>query len=85
MEIGKYNVYFEGAAYDEKGCEYELVNIAEFNEDGTPANGGRCKSYYIRCANVRDAIRTEEDVRAILRHPNHAKLELQLKLAVKRI
>lgn len=84
IEVGKYNVSYEGFIYDGK-IPYKMVIIQEF-EGYVPV--GKSKTLYFRVQvgkYIVPIIKTEKEVEELLKYKNNQKLQVYKKLAIERV
>lgn len=78
-EIGKYNVDYAGAAYDNGGTKYAMVVISEFTADKETA---RKVFYFLGAA---PKFHNEKEIDEIFLFPNYSKLKINHYLTIKSI
>lgn len=80
-EIGKYNIDYEGAAYDDDGTKYDMVAILKFVADKEAA---RKVFYFLGTA---PKFHNEKEIDEIFLFPNYSKLKINhyLTITVKKI
>lgn len=77
-EIGKYNIDYEGAAYDDDGTKYSMVIISKFAADKETAR----KVFYF--LGVAPKFHNEKEIDEIFLFPNYSKLKINHYLTIEK-